>query len=980
MEKKNNFYRREKTHGFNRAILRTLFLILVVMVFSISIVSAADWDNIQTYDPIEKKATIENIFGLGDTLAEITLTDNTYNCANFCYAEGETTLYYQRQLIENLRFEKFEDNKWEDSTIKDYTIYINQSEETTQYKDANGTTIINTKTIWEEYNGQVLNPGTYKWRIEGEKNPYDTIDWLGTFFGKEIDEWAIWTGVSNMSFRFENNLLDENNIYNWTNQTGQIFEAGQVGQATVITVNVDKIENGTFLGSGNWTYTFWLKPKSDWNTAIGRVDVLNAGSNMILVYDRDGSHDGVFDIFGGGTVLTYDIDLVAGDYQHFAISHNGTSTLFYVNGSLINSTSKGSYASVITTSFATNGNVNTNYSLDELKYFPEELSATEILNIYSVENDLPQLSIELNTPANNTEQFNNSLEFTMSGASSTVLTNFSISIDNIFNQTVDVTGILNSTTFLVENIGIGNHTWIGRTCNATTCVNSETRLFNLTSFQINSQIFNNETTEGATETFTLNITKSSSLQVSTIDLIYNTTVNSFPYSVSGDEVIAIGSIVVPSIVSNINLTFFWNITFDDGSNFNTNPLNQTAFSIGIDNCSTFTQLIYNFTQLDEADKTLLTINNTMEVQVNLFDTGNTILFVNFSQKFVETNPAQVCLESSLFTTVNYSAFVVVKYSANVTSLNDSYSLEYHNILNQTIGNTTVPKLINLFSLKTIDTTKFRLTFRDSDFILAPDILVQIHRQYVEDNDFKIVEIPITDSNGQTILNLVKNDIVYNLIMVDIAGNVVATFNEITAFCQDFTIGECTINLNAPATGSNVFNYNEEFDISIAQATFNNVTELVSVSFITGDLQPKTVRMEVYRNNQFGNRSVCSGSLTAASGLVSCDVSAITDSDQFLFIDIFVDNELAEQQTINLNADNLSFGVGEGSFYAFLLILLLITLFMEDRQVLIVSLGLGWVAVISLGLMKGTFIGMGSAGIWLLVTIGIFLWKLSKEEI
>ncbi|GAH11004.1 unnamed protein product [marine sediment metagenome] len=60
-------------------------------------------------------------------------------------------------------------------------------------------------------------------------------------------------------------------------------------------------------------------------------------------------------------------------------------------------------------------------------------------------------------------------------------------------------------------------------------------------------------------------------------------------------------------------------------------------------------------------------------------------------------------------------------------------------------------------------------------------------------------------------------------------------------------------------------------------------------------------------------------------------------------------------------------------------LFLITMFMEDKKVLLISIAIGWVIVISLGLMNGKLIGSASAGIWLLVTIGIFMWKLKKED-
>jgi hypothetical protein len=53
--------------------------------------------------------------------------------------------------------------------------------------------------------------------------------------------------------------------------------------------------------------------------------------------------------------------------------------------------------------------------------------------------------------------------------------------------------------------------------------------------------------------------------------------------------------------------------------------------------------------------------------------------------------------------------------------------------------------------------------------------------------------------------------------------------------------------------------------------------------------------------------------------------------------------------------------------------------MEDKQTLVIMLVIGWAVILSFGLIKGALIGLSSAGIWLIVTAVIFLWKLKKEE-
>jgi len=94
----------------------------------------------------------------------------------------------------------------------------------------------------------------------------------------------------------------------------------------------------------------------------------------------------------------------------------------------------------------------------------------------------------------------------------------------------------------------------------------------------------------------------------------------------------------------------------------------------------------------------------------------------------------------------------------------------------------------------------------------------------------------------------------------------------------------------------------------------------------------------------------------------------------------VDGDLKVQSTIDVESDSAGFGIVNGAFFAFLLMLFLITMFMEDKQMLVMSLVIGWAICISLGLLSGALIGALSSGIWLIVCVIIFLWKLKKEEV
>lgn len=971
-----------------------LFLFLIVMLTSIQ-VSATEFDNIKTFDKDVGefgKITIENLFGFGDTLATLILEKNSDICSFDCSAEIEIIIYQDGVLIDDVKFLRLQDDgSWNNGRLRSYQFYIIDGDKKIPYEL-----------------GTEVKAGTYYVELQGDKNPKHTIDWQITSQGKLIDDWRVWSETDYITSFITNSTIpydvtsDGNNIwivYNGGEVEKYNMDGIYLSNWSTNASNVNSYgitTNGSFIWTSDYSDDRLYKYDMDGNYLNGtnlnasniEAQGITTNNSNIWVTDDDNpdeifryTMEGVYvDSFYSGLGTQRGV----GTYKNYLYISDNTNNQIQMNYTNSSSRGLGNFDLNLTNLGARGIDTDGSY------IWVADDTNDKIYIYYSGLNDI---NVNLGVPTEGSFSADSPLFFNTSAKSGAGFnfTNATIKVYNsegtLVNETskVVVGNFENSTNFNISNLELSSLTW-----NVLWCVDDLTEVVcdyadnNKTlnyGININSETFNAKTTEGATETFSINFTKLSSIQVSAMNLIYNGTPNSFPYSTNENIVISEGSVVIPIKTVDTNVSFYWNILFDNGGIINTTANNQEILVINIDDCSVFTNLIYNFTQYDEQNKTPLTTNNTMEVQFNLYDTAKSLNLVNFSQKFFGENPAQICLEDELLTTINYSSYVVVKYYANSTTVSTAtptYSTEYHNILNETIGNTTVPKNVALYDLKEDDTTSFRLTFRDESYVIAPNILIQIHRQYVEDNDFKIVEIPLTDSSGQAILNLVRNKIIYNFIMVNEAREVIATFNQVTAFCQDFTIGECTIILSAESIGEEVYDYNEEFGISITEPTYDNLTQLISMNFITDDLLPKTVRMEVVRNNDFGNRSVCSNSLTASSGTISCGGTSITDNDQFLFIQTSVDESLAKQDTINLNEDDLSFGIVTGSFYAFLIILILICLFMDDKNVLVISLGIGWVIIISLGLISGRLIGVLSAGIWILITLIIYLWKLNKE--
>ncbi|KKM60637.1 hypothetical protein LCGC14_1539830, partial [marine sediment metagenome] len=283
----------------------------------------------------------------------------------------------------------------------------------------------------------------------------------------------------------------------------------------------------------------------------------------------------------------------------------------------------------------------------------------------------------------------------------------------------------------------------------------------------NSQTFSSSTTEGSTETFVNNIFLGSGETITSVILNYNGTSRSASsLSLGGNEYDFSSTFIIPSFVVATNVTFFWEIILVSGQ-INSSSKNQTVSSISVDNCSVFTTLIFNYTTIDEESQQRLKNETTTELDIEIFDSSKTISILNFSQEYINTNPALVCLSIDLSNNTVYAVDSIAKYKAGNVSINQSinYSTEYYNIQNFSLRNSSVPQNINLFDLLFLDATEFQITFKDSNFVKRENVLIQINRQYVSEGLFKTVEIPKTDSNGQTVAHLVEKDIVYNIVVL-----------------------------------------------------------------------------------------------------------------------------------------------------------------------------------------------------------------------
>jgi len=215
-------------------------------------------------------------------------------------------------------------------------------------------------------------------------------------------------------------------------------------------------------------------------------------------------------------------------------------------------------------------------------------------------------------------------------------------------------------------------------------------------------------------------------------------------------------------------------------------LNTTIYNLEIDNCTTGTVELYNLTVVDEETQVILP-NASVVIAINVYDSTRSLLLINYSKLFQKINPITICMNTNVSDGTTYSLDAIIRYR------DAGNANEYYNLVNQPLTNETTSQKIILYDLNLSDSTEFQLTFTGSDFLPIENALVYVNRQYISENKFKTVELPKTDYNGQTILHMVRNDIIYNIKIIK-DGEVLGNFENIVAFCDDYTIGNCKIEL------------------------------------------------------------------------------------------------------------------------------------------------------------------------------------------
>lgn len=492
----------------------------------------------------------------------------------------------------------------------------------------------------------------------------------------------------------------------------------------------------------------------------------------------------------------------------------------------------------------------------------------------------------------------------------------------------------------------------------------------------NTETYNNFTIEKTTELFAMNVSVANSYALSSAIFNYNgTEYNGSFTNYGGGGYYIYRNHAIPDISVSGNATWFWNITMTSGEVYNSTVRSQYVSILQIDNCSTNTIEIFNITMKDEASQDYLngtTDNSSIKLNIDFYtNPASSTPFAIYSAFFNQTIPTRVCLNSSLNST-SYLIDAQIEYTSNLRA-KEFYHLQKYNL-----NGTSNPKQnITLYDLLTADNQVFKITYKDSSYLPVSDALINIQRKYISEGVFKTVEIPKTDSYGETVGNLVLNDVIYTFTVTK-NGVVLGVFNNMRVVCQTPAISECRIDLNSFSSSVPVTNFTLEKDFYFV-ITHDKTTRTTTATFNVLSGTSSVIVMNVTKEDALGT-SICSETVTTSSGTLSC-ISPASIGNGTIMIKLYKNGELMGQGQISL-ADTPS--VRYGGIVVFLAIFVFLTILgagMSDNPVFtVIFFMVGVILLFALNLVANNgFIGATATILWLIMAIVLIIIKGGKRQ-
>lgn len=505
--------------------MKTYKLILslfIVMLLSISLVSATQFDNWKTYDNDLEEVTIKNWFNIGETLlkAQRLTPQNveliplpTEELQKVAEVDVETliTRFGVEEAFTDMKFYDMNNDmkeiprkyEWRykkqvgTKQEKEFGIVETYYDKEGVRHDVSDVIGYNEVPIYEWFAFKSLEELPSKDLVIGlfvDAEKGDNIEWIPELYGKRIDEWAAWSDVSEDAvacWKFNENSgtnakEEFNGVYNLTVDGSGWITANVKNGSAWDTDGSDGIYSGFALddlGSDEITLVIWFKRMAAWvdndqHYATQRGGSWTNGDLQAIVYNSNSLNRFLtYDSVGGKEYQTWK-HADATEFHLMTVIVNSSNMKTYWNDTLEND--------VALTGWAANskafhffedeaaGDDMDNTAYDEIIIFNRSLDATDVANLWNTGTGVfcsgvaPDVSptVNLGDPANNSMFNVTTIDI---NCNATDTDGGVVSLDLIISGAID-TSITNTTANQNLSINISKtlvedmYNW---TCNAT---------------------------------------------------------------------------------------------------------------------------------------------------------------------------------------------------------------------------------------------------------------------------------------------------------------------------------------------------------------------------------------------------------------------------------------------------------------------------------------------------------------------------------
>jgi len=317
-------------------------------------------------------------------------------------------------------------------------------------------------------------------------------------------------------------------------------------------------------------------------------------------------------------------------------------------------------------------------------------------------------------------------------------------------------------------------------------------------------------------------------------------------------------VIMPSTDTQITKNFYWNFTADTDniqSATNTitiNPLTSLTISSGA--CPSGYNLVLYYVFKDEQNNT----NVTHNIDYNFIYGINNFTAIETYGTASSTNDLKVCMNDTInnLTLSNGE----LRYSETNYNTNTYYMYYGFTIYNNTQTNYTI------YNLLSSESTSFKLEVEDTTLNPYVNKYTRLLRWYPNFNEYRTVEMGLTDDNGDTVIHVEAEDTDYRVGVYELNGTLIKLANPNRMVCL---IDPCTYTLKVDSAEDDF----TSFLGVTSNIAYNSTTSIWTYTFSDDSGLTPTMNMTVYRLTATAKTPVCSSTTTGVSGAITCNTSA-----------------------------------------------------------------------------------------------------------